>query len=157
MTRDDLDGLLARQDKVLPGKPDWRDGTQIQTRRSYLPVSLDGALTGLQVALTVRLIEPTYLVANLIANRVCVSRLCLTGGHRDRVTRTTVIGGHIHRWRENRPAGQRIPKSLKLSRYEILPAEIADRDAALAFFLSDCGIESPGWWPMDWPVNQVLL
>lgn len=157
MTREELDALVARKDKQLPARPDWREGTQVGTRRAYLPVTLDGASAGLQVAVTAKPARKDYLVANLIANRICVARLCLSGGHRDRLTRTFVADGHMHRWQDNRPNGSKIGKSLKLLRHTPLPRAVTTRDAAFALFLTECGIESPTWWPMIWPLDQVLL
>lgn len=157
MTREELDALYARTDKTLPARPDWRDGTQLGTRRAYVPVSLDGHSAGLRIAITARPLDPGYLVANLIANKICVARLCLSGGHRDRRTRQLVLGGHYHRWQDNRPNGSKIGKSLKLLNQVGLPQTVASRDDAFALFLTDCGIESPSWWPMNWPADQVLF
>lgn len=157
MTREELDALFARSEKILPAHPDWREGTQVGTRRAYLPVTLAGASTGLTVAMTVRAADPGYLVINLLANRICVARLCLSGGHRDRATRTFVADAHFHRWQDNRPGGSKIGKSLKLRKHVDLPASASTRDTAFELFLKECGIESPAWGPMKWPINRVLF
>ena len=157
MTREDLDRLIADTGKTLPARPDWREGTQIGTRRAYIPIALQGVSTGLQLAITCKTAEPTYLVVNLLANRKCVMRLCLTGGHRDRTTRKVVMGGHLHRWCDNRPAGSRIPNAPKLRNHVDLPTGILSRDIALDLFLTECGVERPSWWPLSWPDSQVLL
>jgi hypothetical protein len=157
MTREDIDALFARIDKALPVAAEWREGTQTGTRRAYLPVVVEGASTGLRLAITCKLASEAYLVINMLAGRSCIARLCLDGGHRDRLTRKTIVEGHYHRWQDNRPSGSKVARVPRLERQVSLPPGVVSRDDALSVFLTDCGIMRPRWWPMAWPSGQVFL
>jgi hypothetical protein len=155
MTRDELSALLAGRGLTLPAKPGWAESeSRASERRATLPVYREGIDTGLKVVVVVFLNDRAYLVINLIAASRCVSRLCMTGGHRDLRTMSHVEGPHFHPWPLNLPKIDRIPKNFELKRVVRLDPTIITHDQAFDFFLSQLGIDSPRWRPMAWPYDQ---
>ncbi|RSU58037.1 hypothetical protein [Sphingobium yanoikuyae] len=103
---------------------------------------------------TVRLLDPDYLMMLLLADRSVFCRLCMTTGHMDRAAKKLVNQAHFHSWEANRGGSKKIPK--KLSQVEIVPSDILNRNDAFIWFLHRNGIESPSWFPPDWPHGQLI-
>lgn len=158
MTRDELSAILTGGHLTLPARPGWRDSeSRASERRATLPVYRYGADIGLTIVLITFLTDRAYLVINLIAGGKCVSRLCMTGGHRDLHSMSVIEGPHFHPWPLNMPKVDRIPKNLELKRAVKVPVEIVTHDQAFDFFLEQLGIDSPRWLPLIWPYDQGLL
>ena len=154
MNADEVDRFLQYGRRTLPASPDWRVGNRTGERRSSLPVSLDGRSTPVTLEITVRLLEPDYLMLLLLADRSVFCRLCMTTGHMDRAGKQLVNQAHFHSWEANRGRLKNIPK--KLNQIEIVPPDIARRDDAFSWFLQRNGIESPSWFPPAWPHGQLI-
>ncbi|USA40246.1 hypothetical protein NCF86_03570 [Pelagerythrobacter marinus] len=154
MNCDQVDAFVAASGKSLPAAPTWIISTSRKgERRCYLPIAVDGVVSGLQLEFTIYMHSANYLVINLLAPQ-CITRLCTVTPHWDRAIKSLVPAPHIHRWADNRPKGPRLPKTLPHASY--LPDLPAGRDAAFRWFLDEIGVESPPW-AMDWPDNEGLI
>jgi hypothetical protein len=153
MTRDEVDAFLRSPGKTLPAAPAWRMENRDVERRTGLSVALDGTVTSVKLNITIRLNDPSYLMLGLSAPpQIC--RLCLTTGHRDRVTKTISYDAHFHSWEANRPKGLYLPK--RLEHQEPLPSHLVGRDDAFAWFLSRHMIDFPSWLPVTWPAGALV-
>jgi hypothetical protein len=155
VTADEVDGFMAAASKSLDAEPEWRDGNRVGEKRCSIPVAVDGSQSPVSLEMTVRMAEPDYLMALLLVSKRVICRLCTTTGHFDRELGEIVDDSHFHSWAANRPAGQALPKRLK--RYVRLPDGVANKDAALAWFLNENRIDSPSWMPGSWPLRGTLL
>jgi hypothetical protein len=155
LTRDDVDQFLSAGSRSLPGRPVWRMVNRPAERRARIGVSANGLSSDFDIEMTVMLNDPRYLVAVLLGNRTCLARLCMGPAHRDIQTREIVTAPHYHGWKANRPKGQALPKLLR--HYVLLPDHLADRAAGFAWFLADLGIDSPAWFPPEWPENVGFI
>ena len=153
MTPEQVDQFFKAQ-KAIPGSPTWRSISRPSERRARLPVEVDGILSSVELEVIVDLVRANYLVIVLLAP-TCITRLCLLGGHWNRMTREHIDGPHWHPWQANRPTGRSIKSSL--THAEPLPTTVKSRDEAFAWFLNQVGIDSPRWAPVQWPQNEGFL
>lgn len=155
MIRDGIDAFFAANPKTLPAAPVWRpDKSREGTMRARLPIQVSGALSDVELEMTVRSIDRSYLVIVLVA-RACICRLCIGSGHRNRVTGQSTKDPHFHRWESNRHLSKRIPADLPF--HEPIPESAWERSAAFTWFLEQVGIESPSWLPVVWPGQGDLI
>lgn len=153
MNGSEVDSFFAAARRTIPASPEWRDGNRTGERRASLPVAVDGAISRIELVVTVKLNEPAYLMVGLVAGRQCC-RLCMTTGHRDRRTGDTITESHFHSWEANR-SGNVIPKVLHSA--ERLPPAVRGKDTAFAWFLTRTRIDHPRWLPVAWPHGQGLI
>lgn len=153
MTGGDVDAFFASDTKTLPARPEWRDGNRDGERRAALPIAVGGVVSLFQLAMTVRLQEPEYLMLAIGGGRQ-VCRLCATTSHRDRRTGELIDSSHFHSWEANRPAHGGIPK--RLYSCEAIPLAIVGRDAAF-HWLARVRESAPDWMPIIWPLRQSLF
>lgn len=155
MNVDEIDKFLSLPGKTIPAAPAWRDHTsRVGEMKSRIGIAHDGAMTGPEIELTIRLVDPGYVAMVLIVP-TCVSRLCIGTGHRNRITGDTLNEPHFHRWSENRHLPARTRETLPHA--ELLPQGKWTRDAAFVWFLGELNIESPHWLPVTWPGQGVML
>lgn len=155
MRKNDVDEFFAASSRTLPARPEWRQVNRPGERRSRIGVVVDGRSSGFDIELTVLLADASYLVAVLVGGNACLARLCMGPGHRDVLTRQVITDPHFHGWTANRPASQTLPKRLR--HYVILPASAKGRSAGLAWFLGEIGVDSPSWFPPEWPENVGFI
>lgn len=153
VTPEQVDQFFKAQ-KSIPGSPTWRSSSRPSERRARFPVEVEGTLTGVELELVINLVRSDYLVIVLLVPS-CITRLCLSGGHRNRVTREQIEGPHWHPWAANRPTGRSIKTNLPHA--EPLPSSVRSRDEAFAWFLNEVGIDFPSWGPMPWPQDEGFL
>jgi len=152
---DDVDQFIRSGRRGLPAAPQWRDGNRAGERRASLDVALDGIVSPVSLEMTIRLNDPQYLMALLLCSRSVICRLCMTTGHRDRRTGAITNSPHFHSWEANRGGSKSIPKTL--NNLEVVPAWVAGRDKAFAWFLERNGIDSPRWLPVPWPHDEGFI
>lgn len=150
----EVDQFLRDGRRSLLAAPEWRIGNRTGERRSTLPVSHNSSSSTVTLEITVRLLDPDYLMMLLLADRSVFCRLCMTTGHMDRLTKREIDQAHFHSWEANRGTHRNIPKAL--NNLEIVPNNIMGRDAAFIWFLQRNNIESPSWLPPAWPHGQLL-
>lgn len=155
MTADEVDHFFAFGTRSLPAEPEWRHGNRAGERRSTLAVAVNGVVSPVTVELTVKLNEPEYLMVLMMVIKTPICRLCMTTGHRDRLSGRQINAAHFHGWEANRDGRKTIPK--KLDAVEIVPASATGRDAALAWFINRTGIQIPDWMPAPWPSREGML
>lgn len=152
MTRDEIDAFFAAPDKRCPAEFEWpAKALRKNERRARQRVEVGGSLSKVEMEIVVRLHEPGFIVIVLLAP-TCIARLCLGSPHYDSRQRILIEDGHLHPWEQNRPKGPKLPE--KLPDYELLPAEVKDRDAAFAWFLKRYGIESS---MPEWPDSKGMF
>lgn len=155
MNADDISIFLDKRGKILPSVPVWMpDKARSDEMRARLSIEVDGVIAGPEIEMTVRTTEPGYLVIVIVAPK-CITRLCLSGGHRNKVTGETIQAPHFHGWSQNRELPARLRETLPFA--EPIPSHVQTRDAAFAWFLHEVGIESPDWLPVSWPGQGALL
>lgn len=155
MTLADIDQFFLLGTRTLPAAPDWRDGNRVGERRASLSVASSGVVGPVTLEITIRLADARYLMMLLLCRSGVICRLCMTTGHRDRLTKMQVNEAHFHSWEANRVGRKSFPKSL--NQLEIVPAEIVSRDAAFIWFLQRNGIQIPSWAPGAWPSTLGML
>lgn len=152
MTRDEIDAFFAAVGKRCPAEFEWPvRNLRRNERRARQPVEVGGSISKVEIEIVIRMNEPGFIVIVLLAP-TCITRLCLGSPHYDNRQRTLIESGHLHPWENNRPKGARLPE--KLSEYELLPAEVIDRDAAFAWFLQRYAIEST---TPEWPDSKGMF
>lgn len=155
MTVQIIDGLIGNPSKRLPAAPRWiEQRSRTGEMRARLPVEVDGSTGQLQIEITTRLSDASWIVIVLLAPQ-CISRLCIGTGHRNRVTGETTELAHFHAWADNRHLGARTRETLPFA--TVLPDHATNRDAAFTWFLEQTGIESPAWLPVIWPGQGGFL
>lgn len=155
MTADEVDTFFATGVRTLPAAPEWRGGNRLGERRTSLALAKNGIIGPISVEVTIRLSEPDYLMALMLASTHVICRLCMTTGHRDRLTGELITSAHFHGWEANRAGRKTIPKNL--SAVELVPSAVVGRDDAFAWFLDRTGVQHPTWIPVPWPVREELF
>jgi len=157
LTAEEIEAFFSDREKRLPAAPAWRDhSSRVGEQKARLPIEANGAISQIELEMTLKSSDREYLVAVLIAPP-CIARMCigLDVEHNNRITGEAIEGAHFHDWSMNRHLPARVAASMP---YCVpLPAEIEGRDAAFTWFLDRVGIESPGWLPVRWPDQGGLF